>query len=161
MDRLWTPWRYTYVSKEKPPGGCIFCEKAASKDDERDLVVYRGERNFVLVNLYPYNNGHLLIAPYEHVPTLEGLPEETAAEMMMLARLTETHFRRVYRPQGINLGMNIGECAGAGIADHVHLHILPRWPGDVSFMTTAGETRVIPEDPRTTWKKLSAAFRTG
>jgi len=159
MDRLWTPWRYTYVSKAEPVSGCIFCEKAKPGDDEKDLVVYRAERNFILLNLYPYNNGHLMIAPYEHVATLEGAAEETAEEMMRLARRTETVLRSLYRPQGINLGMNIGECAGAGVAGHIHLHILPRWPGDVSFMTTVGETRVVPEDLPSTWKKVRAAFQ--
>jgi len=158
MDRLWTPWRYTYVSKGEGSHGCIFCEKASSSNDEENLVVHRGERNFILLNIYPYNNGHLLIAPYEHVSTLEELSEEAAIEMMRLARITEGHMRRVYQPKGINIGLNIGECAGAGVAAHVHLHILPRWPGDVSFMTSVGETRVVPEELRTTWEKMRDAF---
>ncbi len=158
MDRLWTPWRYAYVSKTAPRGACIFCEKGRSGDDEENLVVYRAERNFILLNLYPYNNGHIMIAPFEHVATLEEAHEETALEMMRLVRAAEGVLRRVYRPKGINLGMNIGACAGAGVAGHIHMHMLPRWPGDVSFMTTVGETRVIPEDLATTYKKLSEAF---
>ena len=159
MDRLWTPWRYTYVSRGEPVPSCIFCDKAASADDEENFVVHRGEYNFILLNLYPYNNGHLMVAPYEHVATLGGVSDAAAAEMMALARLAEKHLRRVYRPRGINIGMNIGECAGAGVASHVHMHVLPRWPGDVSFMTTVGETRVIPEDLAATWRKLRDAFR--
>jgi len=158
MDRLWTPWRYNYVSKGEGSRGCIFCEKAAASDDEGNYVVHRGERNFVLLNIYPYNNGHVLIAPYEHVPTLEALSEEAAVEMMRLARTMETHMRKVYRPKGVNVGMNIGECAGAGVAAHVHMHVLPRWPGDVSFMTTVGETRVVPEELPATWRKFRDAF---
>ena len=159
MDRLWTPWRYSYVTKAAGTSGCIFCEKAASAGDEENLVVHRGERNFVLLNIYPYNNGHLLIAPYEHVSSLEELSEEAAVEMMQLARRTEGLLRRVYRPKGVNIGLNIGECAGAGVASHVHLHILPRWPGDVSFMTSVGETRVVPEDLHSTWNKMRDAFK--
>ena len=159
MDRLWTPWRYAYVSKAAPPGGCVFCEKAASADDKDNFVVYRAERNFILLNIYPYTNGHIMIAPYEHVATLAELSEEAALEMMRLARRGEEILRRVYRARGVNLGMNIGECAGAGVAAHVHMHLLPRWPGDVSFMTAIGETRVIPEELSTTWAKLTEAFR--
>ena len=159
MDRLWTPWRYNYVSKAEPSSGCIFCEKAQTGDDEENLVLHRGELNYVLLNLYPYNNGHIMIAPYEHVATLEGVSVATVEEMMRLARRTEQVIRKVYRPQGVNLGMNIGECAGAGVAGHIHMHVLPRWLGDVSFMTSVGETRVVPEDLATTWKKLSEAFK--
>jgi len=159
MDRLWTPWRYSYITETKPPSGCVFCEKAGSGDDERDFVVHRGTHNYVLLNIYPYNNGHVMVVPYEHLATLEALPEEAAAEMMRLAQLTERHLRRVYRPQGINIGMNIGKSAGAGVAGHIHLHVLPRWPADSNFMTTVGETRVVPEELHETWRKLTAAFR--
>jgi len=134
-------------------------EKAQAGDDEENLVLHRGELNYVLLNLYPYNNGHIMIAPYEHVATLEDVSVATVEEMMRLARRTEQVIRRVYRPQGVNLGMNIGECAGAGVAGHIHMHILPRWLGDVSFMTSVGETRVVPEDLATTWQKLSVAFK--
>jgi ATP adenylyltransferase len=158
MDRLWTPWRYAYVSQAEPSGGCLFCEKAQPGGDEEKLVLRRGGRNFILLNLYPYTNGHIMIAPYEHVSTLGDLSEESAVEMMRLARLSEQILRRVYHPKGVNIGMNVGECAGAGVAAHIHLHLLPRWPGDVSFMTTVGETRVIPEDLATTYAKLSVEF---
>lgn len=158
MDRLWTPWRYAYITKAGPCGGCLFCEKAQPGSDEARLILWRSSRSFVLLNLYPYNNGHILIAPYEHVPTLGDLSEESAIDMMRLARLAEQILHRVYQPKGVNIGMNIGECAGAGVAGHIHLHLLPRWPGDVSFMTTVAETRVIPEDLATTYAKLSVEF---
>ena len=158
MDRLWTPWRYSYI-RAAPSPGCIFCEKASASDDEAHLIVYRAQRNFILLNLYPYTNGHIMIAPYEHVATLGEASEETLAEMMLLARRAEAVLRRVYEPRGMNLGMNLGECAGAGDAGHIHLHMLPRWPGDVNFMTTVSETRILPEDLPTTWRRLYAAFR--
>lgn len=159
MDRLWTPWRYAYVSKAKPSGGCMFCEKARSEADREDYIIHRAERNFILLNIYPYNNGHVMIAPYEHAPTLEQVAEETVAEMMRLARRMESVLRRIYHPGGMNLGMNIGACAGAGVASHIHMHVLPRWAGDVSFMTTVGETRVVPEALPATWEKLRRAFQ--
>jgi ATP adenylyltransferase len=158
MDYLWTPWRYQYVSAA-PPAQCLFCSKTAADNDEQELVVYRGARSFVLLNLYPYTAGHLMVAPYAHVPTLEEADPETLAEMMNLTRLAEKHLRAVYRPRGFNVGLNIGECAGAGVAGHLHIHVLPRWPGDTSFMTTVGETRVVPEDLSVTYQKLARAFR--
>jgi ATP adenylyltransferase len=158
MDRLWSPWRYRYVSTASPDQACIFCAKPASGDDRANYIVLRAERNFVLLNLYPYTNGHLMIAPYEHVATLEEAHPETLAEMMRLTARAEKALRQVYQPGGINLGMNLGQCAGAGIAGHIHMHVLPRWPGDASFMTTVGETRVLPEDLETTYEKLKAAL---
>jgi ATP adenylyltransferase len=158
MDYLWTPWRYQYVTNTGEPRTCIFCAVARSQDDKADLVVHRALRNFVILNRFPYTSGHIMIVPYDHVATLEALDEETALEMMRLARVTEKHLRALYRPEGLNLGMNIGRSAGAGIADHIHLHILPRWTGDTNFMTSVGETRVLPEDLEVTWEKLRAAF---
>jgi ATP adenylyltransferase len=159
MDYLWSPWRYAYVSRAAPVDGCIFCVKAAENRDEENLVLYRGKLNFVLLNLFPYTSGHLMIAPYEHLATLEEASPESVAEMMQLARIASKHLREAYQPQGMNLGMNLGECAGAGIAGHIHMHVLPRWIGDANFMTTVGETRVLPEDISITYKKLSEAFR--
>jgi ATP adenylyltransferase len=161
MDYLWSPWRYQYISTADRPAGCIFCQKAAEDKDEDNLVVWRGERNFVLLNLYPYTSGHLMVAPYEHVARLEDAAPETVSEMMLMARVAEKHLRAVYRPEGLNLGMNIGRAAGAGIADHIHLHVLPRWTADANFMTTVGETRVLPEDLEVTYRKLSRAFAGG
>ena len=158
MDHLWTPWRYSYISRSNQ-AACIFCEKAAAQDDEPDLVVYRGAQNFVLLNLYPYSNGHLMIAPYQHVATLAEASDDVLAEMMRLAREAERCLADIYHPKGMNVGMNLGECAGAGVAGHIHLHVLPRWPGDVSFMTTVAETRVIPEDLGRTWRRVRDAFQ--
>jgi ATP adenylyltransferase len=159
MDHLWSPWRYRYVQTAASPGdACIFCAKAADSHDEENLIVYRAQFNFVLLNLYPYNSGHVMIAPYEHVATLEGVREETAGEMMLLTRLVQVHLRAIYKPGGFNFGMNIGEVAGAGVAGHIHMHVVPRWRGDANFMTTIGETRVLPEELSETYRKLSAAF---
>ena len=159
MDRLWSPWRYHYVSTVSPGDECIFCAKAREDRDEENLVLHRGRLNYALLNLFPYTTGHLMITPYRHVAQLEDLTEDEAAELMQLTRLAVRCLREVYRPQGFNLGMNLGECAGAGIAGHLHMHVLPRWTGDANFMTTIAETRVMPEDLRETWRKLSAAFR--
>ena len=159
MDRLWSPWRYHYVSSVSPGDECIFCAKAREQRDEENLIVFRAPRSYVLLNLFPYTTGHLMITPYRHVANLEELDEDESAELMQLARASVRHLKQVYRPQGFNLGMNLGECAGAGIAGHLHLHVLPRWTGDANFMTTIAETRVMPEDLRETWRKLAAAFR--
>jgi len=158
MDRLWSPWRYKYVSTASPSNACIFCTKPAANDDEANYIVLRAERNFVLLNLYPYTNGHLMIAPYEHVATLHEARPETMAEMMRLAVKCEQALRFLYNPDGINLGMNLGEAAGAGVAGHIHMHLLPRWSGDASFMSTVAETRVLPEELRVTYKRLKDAL---
>ncbi|MFN7934179.1 MAG: HIT domain-containing protein [Bryobacteraceae bacterium] len=158
MDHLWSPWRYRYVTKAAPEPGCVFCAKAQSNDDQANLVLYRGAFCFVILNLYPYTTGHLMVVPYTHVSTLEEATQDATTEMMMLTRSASLHLRSVYRPKGLNIGMNIGECAGAGIAEHIHMHILPRWPGDVNFMTSIGETRVLPEDLDTTYQRLHQAF---
>ena len=158
MDHLWSPWRYQYLSGEVPQSDCIFCDKAAAKDDAKELVVWRGRHNFVLLNLYPYTNGHIMIAPYAHVARLEDAAEDAAAELMRIAQRAERHLREVYHPEGFNLGMNVGKAAGAGVAGHIHMHLLPRWVGDANFMTTVGETRILPEDLDVTYRKLSQAF---
>lgn len=151
MDRLWTPWRYQYIASAGPKPACIFCESP-------DHILHRGEHNFVMLNAYPYTSGHLMVAPYRHVATLEDAPEQTLMEMFRLTRDAEKHIRSVYKPEGLNIGMNIGACAGAGVAGHIHMHVLPRWTGDANFMSTVGETRVLPEDLETTFRRLSDAF---
>jgi ATP adenylyltransferase len=158
MDWLWSPWRYRYVTEAKAGDACLFCVKPAAQLDEENLIVFRGAHNYVLLNLYPYTNGHLMVAPYEHVAELERLTAAAAEELMRLTQIAVGHLKRIYRPQGLNLGMNLGECAGAGVAGHLHMHVLPRWTGDASFMTTVGETRVMPEDLNETYRKLKAAF---
>jgi ATP adenylyltransferase len=159
MDYLWTPWRYQYVTKAGDEDSCIFCATVADTAHDRErLVVHRAARNLVMLNRYPYTSGHLMVVPHEHVATLEALPDETLVELIRLARLAEVHLRAVYRPEGLNLGFNIGRSAGAGIANHLHLHALPRWTGDTSFMTSVGETRVLPEDLDVTWERLRDVF---
>jgi ATP adenylyltransferase len=158
MDRLWTPWRYRYVSTSGPADGCIFCAASASADDRANYVVLRAERNFAMLNLYPYTSGHLMIAPYQHVATLAGAPQETLEEMMRLTARAENALRQLYEPDGLNIGMNLGEAAGAGVPGHIHMHVLPRWTGDGSFMTTVAETRVLPETLETTYQRLKAAL---
>jgi ATP adenylyltransferase len=158
MDRLWTPWRYQYIQAASPKNECVFCAKLKENRDAENYIVFRAERNAVLLNLYPYTNGHLMVIPYEHVATLEEAAPETLAEMMRLTQQSERHLRRLYKPEGINLGMNIGECAGAGVAGHIHMHVLPRWIGDANFMSTVAETRVLPEELGTTYRRLHAAF---
>ena len=158
MDYLWTPWRYNYVTNAAPVSGCVFCNAAQGNDDRETLIVHRADRNFVILNRFPYTNGHVMVVPYEHLGGLEQMPDNTLVEMMRLAREADRHLRALYRPDGLNLGMNLGRSAGAGIADHVHMHVLPRWIGDTNFMTVTGETRVLPEALPLTWEKLSGAF---
>jgi ATP adenylyltransferase len=158
MDHLWTPWRYRYVSTFAEAVGCLFCRVSAETDDRKNHILLRAKLNFVMLNRYPYSSGHLMIAPYAHVATLEESDPLALQEMMSLAQRAETVLRSVYRPDGLNLGMNVGRSAGAGIPGHLHLHVLPRWSGDTSFMTTVADTRVLPEDLETTYERLSAAF---
>jgi ATP adenylyltransferase len=162
MDYLWSPWRYQYVtsaSSSTDKDGCLFCRMATEAKDEENYVVLRAARNFVVLNRYPYSTGHVLIAPYEHAATLEATDPGTLEELMRLARRVEAALRRIYRAGGLNLGFNIGECAGAGVAGHIHMHALPRWAGDTSFVTSIGETRVLPEDLSTTYERISAALK--
>jgi ATP adenylyltransferase len=158
MDYLWSPWRLPYLTGLNKPDGCIFCLMAAADRDEETLIVFRGKHNFVVLNRFPYTSGHLMVVPYRHVADLAGISDETAAELMTLTRAAERHIRWVYHPDGINLGMNIGESAGAGIAGHIHMHVLPRWAGDANFMTTVAQARVLPEDLAITWQRLKEAF---
>jgi ATP adenylyltransferase len=158
MEHLWTPWRSTYVSNKPPGGQCVFCAALAGDDDEKALLLHRAKHNFVILNRYPYSSGHLMIAPNIHVSRLTDISEEAAQEMMKLARASETILDDAYRPQGINLGMNLGEAAGAGIAAHIHLHVLPRWNGDANFMSVVANTRVIPESLTDTYNKLRPRF---
>ena len=163
MDRLWTPWRYQYISgaagAEAADDGCVLCRLAREKEsDEQNFVIHRAARNFVVLNLYPYTSGHLMIVPYLHESSLDALDKDTTDELMDLAKRAQTALREAYRPEGFNLGMNLGRAAGAGVAGHVHLHVLPRWAGDANFMSTVGETRVLPVDLPTTYKKLRPLF---
>jgi ATP adenylyltransferase len=185
MDYLWTPWRYAYVTSADTaarhgvparlaawPGdlGCVFCNLIASIDfaiangmsqgeaEAAGGLVLRGKRCFLCLNAFPYTSGHVMAMPYAHLDRLAALPTETAHELIELAQRTEAVLERLYRPHGLNFGMNLGQAGGAGVAGHVHLHALPRWAGDTNFMTTVGETRVLPEDLETTWKRMREAF---
>lgn len=158
MKHLWSPWRFRYVTKAASEEGCVFCKKLTAGSDEENLVVFRGTHNYVVLNLYPYTSGHLMVVPFQHVALLEDLDPVTAAEMMELTREATRHLRVTYKPTGLNVGMNLGESAGAGVAAHIHMHVLPRWVGDTNFMTAVAETRVMPEDLSETWRKLRAAF---
>jgi len=160
MDYLWTPWRYQYMAQaaagEKPE--CIFCDAVAKKKDAETLIAHRGAKSFVILNRFPYTSGHVMIVPYAHVAELTLCDAETLGEIMQLAQRAEAVYKAHYKPDGMNLGMNLGRAAGAGVAGHLHLHMLPRWIGDASFMTVAGETRVLPEDLKTTYARLSKAL---
>ena len=158
MDYIWTPWRYQYVATADRNGGCVFCEAPAAGDDERMLIVHRGKKNFIILNRYPYTSGHAMIVPYAHEGTLPGLEPSAASEMMEMAQALERAMESLYHPQGYNLGMNIGRAAGAGIAGHLHMHVLPRWSGDTSFITAVGETRVQPEELSVTYQRLRQAL---
>jgi ATP adenylyltransferase len=185
MDYLWTPWRYAYIttaeSAVRPgvpkalaawPGdhGCVFCNLIASIDHaiangmDREKaeaaggLVLRGKSCFICLNAFPYTSGHVMVMPYAHLDRLEALPVETAHEMMDLAQRTERVLEKLYTPQGFNFGLNIGKAAGAGVAGHLHLHAMPRWLGDTNFMTTIGESRVLPEDLDTTWRRMREGF---
>jgi ATP adenylyltransferase len=163
LDRLYTPWRFDYIkgaSGEKTGFGdvCVFCALAARGDDEGSFILHRARLNFVVLNIYPYTSGHLMIVPFEHTSNFAALDKETSDELMDLAKRAQALLEETYHPHGFNLGMNLGQAAGAGVTDHLHLHILPRWLGDANFMTTTGETRVIPEDLRTTFERLRGRF---
>lgn len=157
MDFLWSPWRFQYVTTAETITGCVFCQ-APTLSDEAALILYRGRENFIIMNLYPYTTGHLMIAPFAHIASFVDAPKSTTDEMMDLAKWCARILDEVYRPHGFNLGMNLGRAAGAGIADHFHLHILPRWFGDTNFTTVIGETRVLPEDLPRTYEKLKRCF---
>jgi len=162
VDRLWTPWRFAYITESEANkserASCIFCSLRDSSDDESNFVIHRAAHNLIVLNIFPYISGHLMIFPRAHVADLDAVTDEAASEMISLAKRSQTVLRDVYHPQGFNLGMNLGSAAGAGVADHIHLHVLPRWTGDANFMTTIGETRVLPEELKTTYERLRGLF---
>ena len=159
MDFLWSPWRYDYVSSaEEQRGPCIFCVDAGRGDDIERLILFRSTHAFIIMNRYPYTSGHVMIAPYLHIGNLTATAGEALSEMMNLSQHCLAALDAVYRPDGYNVGMNLGECAGAGVRDHLHMHVVPRWVGDSSFMTVTGETRILPESLGDTYRKLKAAL---
>lgn len=158
METLWAPWRMVYVENAWP-SSCIFCETPSTQQDEKNLILYRGKAVFILMNLYPYNPGHVMIAPYRHLDDLQKLSVEEQLELVQAAVRSTSLLRQTLNPDGFNLGMNQGKTAGAGIENHLHLHIVPRWNGDTNFMPVIAKTKVIPEELSATYCKLASAFR--
>ncbi len=167
MDRLYAPWRMAYIEqpqKDKPPQpgegatGCVFCDKAAATDDIANLIVHRGKAAFVLLNLFPYNNGHLMVVPYLHTANLSDLDDAVSLELWTLAKRAQAALAKAMHPEGYNLGMNLGTVSGAGIADHLHLHIVPRWNGDTNFMPVLADVKVLPDALENTCRTLRAVW---
>jgi ATP adenylyltransferase len=156
MEHLWSPWRLSYVTATPSTAECVFCDAATAA--AHDLVVARGSLVFVILNLFPYNNGHLMVVPRRHVASLAALTPEELSELMALTRDAEIALNEAYQPQGINVGINLGRSAGAGIVDHIHIHLVPRWTGDTNFMSVVGETRVLPEELGATAARLRPIF---
>jgi len=159
MKVVWAPWRMAYIKQARKPARCIFCVKARERRDAANLLLHRGRHGFVMMNLFPYNSGHLMVAPYAHVRSPESLPADAALDLVRLTNLSLRALRAAIRPEGFNVGMNLGRVSGAGLDAHVHLHIVPRWNGDTNFMPLFSETRVIPEHLRETYRKLRTRFR--
>lgn len=162
MDYLFTPWRYAYITGARGPEAaqeCLFCARRKATDDKAALIVHRGKDCYIILNAYPYTNGHVMIVPHAHASELDKLSAETAAELMHLSQRMEGVLRELYHPDGVNIGMNIGKAAGAGIAEHLHMHVLPRWIADANFMSVIGETRMLPETLDVTWGRISKALK--
>jgi ATP adenylyltransferase len=157
MDHLWSPWRLAYITGAGAATGCVFCE-ALSSADTAPLLLHRGSTCFVILNLFPYNNGHLMVVPNRHVGSLAAATPDELSEMMELTRRAEIALTEAYAPHGMNMGINLGKPAGAGVLDHVHVHVVPRWNGDTNFMTVVGETRVLPEELSATADRLRPIF---
>jgi ATP adenylyltransferase len=157
MERIWAPWRIEYIEMEKP-AGCILCDKPGQNRDAENYILYRGSKNFVIMNSYPYNPGHLMVAPYRHVASLDELTDDELGEHFEVVRRSVGILREVFSPQGFNIGMNLGKVAGAGIDEHIHTHIVPRWQGDTNFMPVISGVRVVPEALAETYRKLEGKF---
>jgi len=150
---MWAPWRIGYVTGDKP-SGCVFCAKIDANEDDHYFVLYRGEHNIIVLNTYPYNSGHLMVVPNQHVADVTDLPAQALAELWELTGLAVRALKEALAPQGLNIGMNLGQAAGAGISDHLHMHIVPRWHGDTNFMTSCAETRVVPQSLEDSYGQL-------
>ncbi len=157
MKHLWSPWRMRYITEFKK-NGCVFCGALELEDGPENLIVSRGQKTFVILNAFPYTSGHLMVLPYQHVPDLSDLDAETRAEMMEMVTKSSQVLRTLYTPEGFNIGINMGEAAGAGIEEHIHIHIVPRWMGDTNFMTAVGQTRVLPEALDETYRRVKDAW---
>jgi ATP adenylyltransferase len=161
MDRLWTPWRFDYIRKIDPSSGCcVFCDILSENRDEHNLVLQRGRSVFVILNLFPYTSGHLLVVADRHISALQDATSEELHDFLETAQVCEGALKREYKPDGFNMGMNIGRAAGAGVDHHLHMHVLPRWAGDANFLSTVAETRVLPEDLQQTYRRLLPYFQT-
>jgi ATP adenylyltransferase len=158
MDHLFTPWRYQYISNAGKATSCLLCDVFDGGEDAERLIIHRGQHCYIILNAFPYTSGHVMIAPYQHLDQIAKLPEPAAQEMMALTQRMEAVLRQLYTPDGINLGMNIGKAAGAGVAGHIHMHVLPRWVADSNFMTTVGETRILPESLEITYERMKKMF---
>jgi ATP adenylyltransferase len=159
MDHLWTPWRNAYITTAGKTQNCIFCELPKLGNDEQARIVHRGQHCYVVLNSYPYTSGHVMVVSFAHLDDLQKLPTDAANEMMALSQRMERVLRQLYTPDGINLGMNIGKAAGAGVAGHIHMHVLPRWIADANFMSTVAETRVLPETLEMTYQRIEEAMK--
>ncbi len=157
MEQIWAPWRIEYIQMEKPKG-CILCDKPIQNNDTGNYILYRGDKNFIILNTYPYNPGHLMIAPYRHIANLEELTNEELHEHFEIVSRSIKVLRQTFNPNGFNIGINIGKAAGAGIEEHVHTHIVPRWQGDTNFMPVISDVRVVPEALAQTYEKLIGKF---
>lgn len=160
-ERLWTPWRMQYILDNSKSSGCVFCNKPKEDDNRANLILYKGKNSFVIMNRYPYSNGHLLITPYSHVGDMEDLSAEELCEMTIEAQRSIGILKKVMNPDGFNVGMNLGKAAGSGIDDHIHLHIVPRWNGDTNFMPVLSDVRVMPEHLDDTYMKLLELYKEG
>ena len=155
MDTLWSPWRIKYITDTKKPDRCVFCSAPEESDGPNNLILHREKNTYVIMNRYPYNNGHLMIVPFEHTADMNSLSPEVRAELMEQVNIAVNKLKQIYKPQGFNIGINLGSAAGAGIAEHMHIHIVPRWNGDTNFISTVGETRVLPEELEATYQRLA------
>ncbi len=161
MEHIWSPWRFKYLTGVANPiegTQCVFCDIPNQNADERNFIVHRAERNFVILNLFPYTSGHLMIVPFQHTASLADVDEKTTSEMMELTKISQRALSVEYNPHGFNIGMNLGAAAGAGVAGHIHLHIVPRWTGDANFVSVIAETRVLPEELHETHLRLKKHF---
>ena len=158
MKYIWSPWRMSYIQKHKEESGCVFCEAKDTADGVGNLILFRGLHSFVILNRYPYTSGHLMVVPYKHEASLQGLDADIRGELLELANRITKMLAKEYQAQGFNVGINIGEAAGAGITEHIHLHVVPRWSGDTNFMSSLGETRVLPETLEDTYQRMKKAW---
>jgi ATP adenylyltransferase len=158
MDYLFTPWRYAFVAQAGKPTGCVFCDLPAAGDDVKAHIVHRGTHCFVILNTFPYTSGHVMVIPFAHLDQLGKLPVEAAHEMMELSQSMEGILRQLYKPDGLNLGMNVGKAAGAGVAGHIHMHVVPRWFADANFASVVGETRILPETLEVSYRRIKEAM---